>query len=145
MREELYNALIEALQKVDDGAIKHIDLWNENVYFIDEETAFEMPAVFVEFGEINWSSNVGKSYYRGAGTFNLHVVTQWNGSAAAGLAEKEALMATIDFSNKIHKEVVELKGEHFGGIELLKTLTNHNHTEIMENIETYKVKFNMTV
>lgn len=145
MREELYNALIEALHKVDKGAIKHIDLWNENIYFIDEETAFETPAVFVEFGEINWNPNVGKNYYRGSGTFNLHVVTQWNGSAAAGSEDKDALMATIDFSNKIHKQVVELRGEQFGSIELLKTLTNHNHTEIMENIETYKVKFNMTV
>jgi len=145
MRGELYNALIEALKKVDDGAIKHIDLWNENVYFIDEETAFEMPAVFVEFGEINWSSNVGKSHYRGTGTLNLHIVTPWNGSAAADSPDKDILMKSIDLSKKIHKEIVNIKSAQFNGLELLRTITNHNHAELLENIEVYGVKYVMEV
>lgn len=145
MRKELYNALIEALKTVDDGAIKHIDLWNENVYFIDEETAFDMPAVFVEFGEVTWQPLQGRSQARGTGTFSLHVVTEWNGSAAAGSTEMETLLDTLDFSNRIHEAITGLRGEAFGSINLLKTLTNHNHTEIMENIETYSVKFMMEV
>ena len=34
--------------------VKHVDLWNHNVEFIEQETPWERPAVFVEFGEVVW-------------------------------------------------------------------------------------------
>ena len=37
MRKELYKLLCDRLQAVSGGAIKHIDLWNHNVEFIEQE------------------------------------------------------------------------------------------------------------
>lgn len=47
MRKELYRLLCSELKAID--LIKHIDLWNHNVEFIEQEENWERPAVFVEF------------------------------------------------------------------------------------------------
>lgn len=46
MRKELYRMLCRELKAID--LIKHIDLWNHNVEFIEQEENWERPAVFVE-------------------------------------------------------------------------------------------------
>ena len=50
MRKELYAAIKAAVGKVPE--VKHIDLWNHNVEFIEQEDSWARPAVFVEFGPI---------------------------------------------------------------------------------------------
>ena len=74
MRRELYAALKAAMEKIE--AVKHVDLWNHNVEFIDQEDSWARPAVFVEFGPIAWQPYVGGGY-RGEGSVRLHVVTDW--------------------------------------------------------------------
>ena len=41
MRKELYNMLRERLKEVGGGVIKHIDLWNHNVEFIEQEDGWQ--------------------------------------------------------------------------------------------------------
>lgn len=43
MRKELYRLLCSELKAID--LIKHIDLWNHNVEFIEQEENWERPAV----------------------------------------------------------------------------------------------------
>ena len=50
--------LCDRLKEVGGGAIKHIDLWNHNVEFIEQEENWERPAVFVEFCPIRWNAIV---------------------------------------------------------------------------------------
>ena len=79
MRKELYNEICNHLRKlyrlpdgsvchhvegtdVPEGAeriIKHIDLWNHNVEFIEQEENWARPAVFVEFKPIKWAGMCG--------------------------------------------------------------------------------------
>lgn len=58
MRRMLYLGLTEALKELkDDGGqplIRHIDLWNEQVEFIEQEEPFDTPAVFIEFRPVQW-------------------------------------------------------------------------------------------
>ena len=74
MRKELYTALKAAMEKIE--AVKHVDLWNHNVEFIEQEDSWARPAVFVEFGPITWQPYVGGGYH-GEGCVRLHVVTDW--------------------------------------------------------------------
>ena len=140
MRKELYKAIIEAVSTVDE--IKHIDLWNRNVEYIEVDEAFEMPAVFVEFTPVNWQRLTGRNLeWKGSGTVNLHIVTEWHGSAAAGSAEMDENLAAFDLAEKIHAVLEGLTGHHYRDLSLIQTQTNHNHEEIFENIETYKVNY----
>lgn len=69
-REELYKELRAQLLQVE--GVKCVDLWNQQTDFLEEETAFEMPAVFIELGDIEW--NVMKGFFRGWGEVRIHTV-----------------------------------------------------------------------
>lgn len=126
VREEIYNAIKRHLS--DIPAIKHIDLWNHNVEFIEQETAWERPAVFIEFATIQWNPIVHGLEYRGAVTVNLHVVTDWTA---------ESNVEQFQLLHRIHRILANMEGGTFGEFDLAASATNHNHEEIVENIETY--------
>lgn len=153
MRQEIYEKIRERL--VATGVIKHIDLWNHNVEFLEQETAWDRPAVFVEFGVITWSPVKGHETIRGSGTVRLHIVTDWTESLGSQYGESpltverlggEPPQANCDtetafgIADVVHGALAELSGDTFHGWELAETHTNHNHEDIVENIEVYRFR-----
>lgn len=154
MRKEIYKAIAGRLfQIAADGSIidpetpeeeqpekliKHVDLWNHNVEFLDQEQPWERPAVFVEFTPIVWESVKTGREYRSKPVVNLHIVTDWGGDASAASELHEETLKVLDYSGIIHKALQGLDGEHFGRFDLAETHTNHNHEDIVESIEVYK-------
>ena len=59
---------------------------------------------------------------------NLHVVTDW--------AEQNDI-GEFRLLDKIHKLLAGLEGENFMEFDIDSSATNHNHEDIVENIETY--------
>ena len=138
MRKELYTMLCEKLKKVSNGAIKHIDLWNHNVEFIELEEPFERPAVFVEFTPIQWNAIQNGVEYRAEPIVNLHVVTDWVGSTAADSEFREKSLEVFDLLEEIHQVLTCMEGATFKEFDLVQSQTNHNHEDILENIESYQ-------
>lgn len=126
--DELFIFDSEADAEVFNQAIKHFDLWNHNVEFLEQETPWERPAVFIEFQPIKWKEIVTGVEYRADVFVNLHVVTDWNESK--GIGEFRLL-------EKIHEVLAGLNGSNFMEFDIDTSMTNHNHEEIVENIETY--------
>jgi len=126
--DELFIFDEDADADVSNRAVKHIDLWNHNVEFIEQETAWERPAVFIEFQPIKWHEIVTGVEYRADVFVNLHVVTDWNESK--GIGEFRLL-------EKIHEVLAGLSGSTFREFDIDTSMTNHNHEDIVENIETY--------
>lgn len=126
-RKELYNAL-ETRIREQVPEVKHIELWNRNVEFVEQDTAWDLPAVFVEFGRIDWRLFTDKSY-RGSGRLLLHIVTEWTGEEPFSLTDK--VVSAID----------GLDGETFDNVSLLSTYTNHDHEELVESIEEFGVRY----
>ena len=56
--------------------VRHIDLWNHNVEFLEQEDPWERPAVFVEFGAIEWEPS-RDNLAKGRGDLSIHLVTDW--------------------------------------------------------------------
>lgn len=83
MRRMLYLGLTELLKELKDESgqplIRHIDLWNEQVEFIEQEEPFDTPAVFIEFRPVQWRT-LGGTTQQADVPFRLHVVTTWKGS-----------------------------------------------------------------
>lgn len=136
MRKELYNVLCEKLGEIKE--IKHIDLWNHNVEFIEQEENWARPAVFVEFCPIEWKAIVYGVEYRAEPLVKLHIVTDWEGSADAGSAFKEEALKVFDLTDEIHRKLTCLDGETFLQLDLVESQTNHNHEDIVESIEVYQ-------
>lgn len=156
MRTEIYLKIRERLEAT--GVIKHIDLWNHNVEFLEQEEAWARPAVFVEFGVITWAPVKGQECLRGSGTVRLHIVTDWTESLGTqigdvggvsvltsslpedGTQTGESPVTAFGVADVVHGALAEMSGERFHGWELMETHTNHNHEDIVENIEVYKVR-----
>ena len=130
MRKDLFRTVRELLA-VHVPEVKHIDLWNQNVEFIEEETAWERPAVFVEFGPIVWTPLTGGGLM-GQGQVRVHVVTDWNEGGQD---------ASWYLSNKIDRALSRSFGDRFKVMALVETDTNHNHEELLESIDTFDVRY----
>lgn len=136
MRKELYNLLCQKLGEIEE--IKHIDLWNHNVEFIEQEESWARPAVFVEFCPIEWKAIVHGVEYRAQPLVKLHIVTDWKGSADAESPLKEEALGVFDLPEKIHEKLTCMDGETFRQFDLAESETNHNHEDIVESIEVYQ-------
>lgn len=121
-----------------ERVVKHIDLWNQNVEFIEEEMAWERPAVFVEFNPIRWREVMQGVEYRAETSINLHIVSDWGGGTYDGCELKEESLNVFDLSDQIHAALCGLTGERFADFDIIETKTNHNHEEIVEHIDVYK-------
>lgn len=156
MRTELYNKISDRLFRIAaDGTliseddiksgkadsverlIKYVDLWNHNVEFIEQETSWPMPAVFIEFAKISWKPLIGGKDYKTNSQLILHVVTSWPGSAASESPTKDDALSVLDYSDYIQSALNGLKGDNFCNLCLVETDTNHNHEDIVENIDIY--------
>lgn len=140
MRKEIYEMLCDRLKEVGGGAIKHIDLWNHNVEFIEQEEQWDRPAVFIEFQPIQWRQvKTGSSIsYTSRCRLSLHVVTDWHGSSSADSEFREKSLSYLDLLEDIHASLRGLSGQSFNGLDLVESLTNHNHDELLESIEIYE-------
>lgn len=138
MRAELYRSIAAALKRVGEGAIRHVDLWNRNVEFISQESAWPTPAVFVEFEPIAWQALVSGVEYRAEARFRLHIVTEWTGSQFPSSPDMEMEPGMpFDLPDMIHRELAGLEGDGFTDLRLAESLTNHDHEEIVESVEVY--------
>lgn len=140
MRATLYLAIVERLKTIVDSQdvplIKHFDLWNMNVEYIDQETVWDMPAVFVEFAPIQWK-DVGNGAQQATVTIALHIATPYMGSGADGAYSQSDALAYFDLLGKIHKALYGMKGDAYMALKRTSSQTNHNHAEIIESIETF--------
>jgi hypothetical protein len=137
MRKEIYMAVLERLKAMTE--IRYVDLWNQNVAFIEQEAAWERPAVFVEFDPIVWG-RVKEAAMVTQGTLQLHVVTDWQGSAASDSETRSESLQAFDLLDRIRTEMEGLEGATFSRMTLQQSMTNHNHEELLENIEIYSYK-----
>lgn len=141
MIKEIYKDIAEVLTDRLGGAVRHIDLWNEQVAFIGEETPFDFPAVFVQFGQIDWRAVGGASLrWVGECTVSLHIVDRWPGPSAVGSPDMDDALRVFDLAGSIHRVLEGLYGEGYDGLRLASSLVNHNHEDIIENIEVYRTK-----
>lgn len=136
MRKELYNLLCQELKAIK--RIKHVDLWNHNVEFIEQEENWERPAVFVEFRPIQWNAIVPRVEYRAEPEVLLHIVTDWAGSSADGSELQAEALEVFDLPELIHARLAGLSGEKFLALDLEESDTNHNHEDIVESVEVYR-------
>lgn len=149
MTRELFSALADALKSVEvDGQrlVQHIDLWNQNVEFIDQEEAWPRPAVFIEFGQANYRPLAGSHNSVTAElVVTLHIVTDWKGSTADGSAQQDDALAVLDFPWLIAQAVAAIPdGQTFRRITLLSDRPNHNHETIVETLQQYNVAVSRT-
>ena len=118
--------------------IKHVDLWNHNVEFLEQEDVWDRPAVFIEFCPIKWEAQQRGVSYRAEPLVRLHIVTDWCPESGLTDCDADSSVGLLDLSEAIHGVVGCIDGEKFSRFDLIQTATNHNHEDIVESIDTYQ-------
>jgi hypothetical protein len=141
MRAKLYLEITEQLKTILDEngepLFKHVDLWNQNVDFIEQETPFDMPAVFVEFLPITWQTLAGRCIQQANLILRLHIVTRWHSPTGDGAADQAEAIAYLDIPNWVVKVMQNFCPT--GATPLMRTqsVINHNHAEIIDSTEDF--------
>jgi len=143
MLAQLYLAYEQQLKEIlnprtGEPFFKHFDLWNQNVEFIEQETPFETPAVFLEFLPIQWRT-MGKQIQDADLTIRLHIVTQWYGQTAE-YTPADTREQMLDYLNAPAIVVEALQGfctEFSNGLMRTQSIINHNHERYVDSIEEY--------
>ena len=140
MRKQLYLDIKERLRSVTDAGgnalFHHFDLWNRQVEFIEQETSFACPAVFVEFAPMTWRT-LGHRVQDCELTVRLHIVTEWHADTADYSPTEQQALTSLDI---IDRAVYSLQGfatPYMNSWMRSKSITDHNHDIYVDSVEEY--------
>ncbi len=135
MKKRLYLAIIERLKGLNLG-IKHFSLWNNDVYSLTKAKAFAVPAVFVEFEDIDWTQLMNRA--RSAQVrIKLHILTATYATPEDGNPKQEQALECLDLTERIVDGLIGLDGHGFNSLMHVYTHTDHDHEEVWDNEETF--------
>ena len=163
----LYLALEEKLLAITDEQenpqplFKHCDLWNRQVEFLEQETPFETPAVFVEFTNIEWRT-LGQHVQEADLTVRFHIVTPWYANTASNVQNADVRATALSYLDIPTVLFRQLHGQHgtvavpvetqdqeetpsppkvigtFNALVRTSSTVNHNHERFVDSVETYQ-------
>lgn len=148
MLKDLYLAIEQKLMAVTDGqgqpVFRHFDLWNRQVEFVEQETPFVTPAVFVEFMPVEWHND--KSAAQDAMlSFRLHIVTHWYANTAANLVDPGIRATALDYLDipslvfkALNRQPCEFGSGNFSPLCRTASIVNHDHERFVDSIEEYR-------
>jgi hypothetical protein len=145
MRKQLYNMIKDRLLSILDEQgmpiIKEVNFWNEQLYYIQEEKPFNMPAVFIEFKEINYV-HLLKGINEADVQVTLHILIPSTISSWENIIGTDNTIGAFDIIELINKALFNF-GTHndedvnIGALTLLSSITDHDFDEIFHDQETY--------
>lgn len=137
MRKEIYLAITNRI-KAKGLIIKHFDLWNENIFqAITTGKPFPTPAIFIEFEPFDWKQ-AGQRVKHADVYIKLHIVTVSRGETRVGCHTLESELKYLDLVEDITSVLPGLSGSCFNALVHTGTVPNHNHENLVDNIERFK-------
>jgi len=141
MKKQLFLDIQKRLADIKDNenkaVIKHFDLWNRQIEFIQAETPFEFPAVFIEFMPHNWITK-GRSLQQSVIKIRLHIVTRWFAQTAKYSPSQAQALEYLDLSEVVLKHLTRMAATQSNGFVRVASIPNHNHGGILDSIEEYE-------
>ena len=140
MRKQLYldikNRLKTVTDENGDQLFQHFDLWNRQVEFIEQETPFVCPAVFIEFGRIEWHT-LSKKVQDCNLRVILHIVTEWHSDTADYSPTEQQALEFLDISDRVAMALQGFSTTYMNSWMRSASITNHDHETYVDNVEEY--------
>lgn len=137
-RAQLFNDIKGAItSRVEE--IKHVGLWNQEMAALEDDAPYELPALFIEFGNIEWGTYAkGEEDYDrfavGEGQVKYHLLCGWHN-------ETDDLLPFL-LSEKVNNALAAIPNSAIYSMFYPSiTYTNHDHADIVESGEAFKVKY----
>ncbi len=148
MRKQLYLDIKNKIKAIKDDndlqLIKHFDIWNQQVDFLEAETPFEYPAVFIEFEPIQWQTQANR-VQQAELLVKIHIVTRWFAQTADYSPTEDISLNYLDIPDKIFIAIQGTATTNSGGLMRISSIVNHNHGDILDSIEVYKTLITNTL
>jgi len=116
--------------------IIHVNIWNEQITNIQDEVQFLRPALFIEFGIVEWNQ-VNKGKKTGTVPVILHLVTDCYDTDA----DDQDMMTSLELLDDVESI---FDGSAVSGctpFTSTTTQTDHNHGNLIENILSYSTQY----
>jgi hypothetical protein len=140
MRKQLYLDIKKRLKTVKNETgeqlFQHFDLWNRQVEFIEQETPFACPAIFVEFDTINWRT-LGLRVQDCELTVRLHIVTEWYAGTADYSPTEQQALEFLDIIDNVVAVMQNFQTGYMNNWMRSKSITNHDHERYVDSVEEY--------
>ena len=143
MRKQLYldiqSKLLAITTGTGDAAVpvfKHFDLWNQNVEFLEQDSPFERPAIFVEFAPLAWET-LGKNQQTAVLTIKLHIVTDWFANTARYNPDQDTALNYLDMPDQIVKALTCVYVNGTNSLTRSRSTINHNHGRYLDSVEEF--------
>ena len=145
MRKQLYLDIKTILKNIKDNnglpLIRHYDLWNQNVEFIEQDSPFLRPAVFVEFLPHPWDTIMNR-VQTATITIRLHIVTDCYAQTADYSPGETQALDYLDLPDKIFAAMQSNAASNSNGFMRTNSIPNHNHETIIDQVEEYTTLIN---
>lgn len=135
MRKRLFELVSEKLLSLTDNngeqVIKHVDLYNSQIAYIQQEQAFFTPAVFIEFADISWQHQL-QGITEADINIRLHVITD------SRVGRWSDVLNIFELLRDINIALYGLSSnDGVGALTLTGSITDSDFDELQHNIETY--------
>lgn len=119
--------------------VRHLDLWQNQVSYAEEgEEEIVLPALFVEFGRVEWMQQ-GMGTLSGDCAVRIHILSHsLQGSAFAG--EGTDALEFLQMCDELNDNVVQMFSPYY--TSPMHTATEHdtNATSVRHTVEEYAVR-----
>lgn len=142
MIKEIYLQIQTALDLIAQGNKKtflHIDMWNQNVDFLEQDDPFKAPAAFIEFMPIAWETH-GNRVQEATITIRLHIVTQWFGQSAKHSPKQAQMLEYLNIPDLVLEQLQSLEIGNIGTLTRTGSEINHNHEKYVDSVEIYQLR-----
>jgi len=140
MRRQLYLDIkncLKSLRNVDNTPIfKHFDLWNQQVDFLEQETPFQYPAIFVEFLPIAWGK-MGYNKQNADITIRIHIVSRWLSNTADYNPQYYDALEYLELADIVNNSLTNFAATTGNRFMRTRSEINHNHETILDSIEEF--------
>jgi len=116
---------------------EHIDIWNQNVEFMEQSAPFNCPAVFVEFHPVNWNQE-GSGQQSGTLKTTLHIVTEYLTNTEEGNALQGSSLDYLDYPNHVLDALHNFETGETSAWNRVGSIPNHNHERFLDSREVYE-------
>ncbi len=140
MRRQLYLEIrncLKAIKRDDNTTVfKHFDLWNQQVDFLEKETPFAYPAIFVEFLPIVWNK-MGFNKQNADITVRVHIVSQWFANTADYNPQHFDALEYLELADLVNNAITNFATTSGNRFMRTRSEINHNHDTILDSIEEF--------
>ncbi|MDD3688355.1 MAG: hypothetical protein PHE56_16545 [Bacteroidales bacterium] len=143
MKKQLYLDIVNRLKTIlnedETTLFKHFDLFNRQVEFLEQETPFEFPAVFIEFVPHQWQTMQMKQQQSDI-VVRIHIVTQWFAQTADYSPLSSQSLDYLDLPGRVLIAMQSKDATQSNSFMRVRSVPNHNHVGLLDNIEEYQCR-----